>query len=864
MALSDIFQAKNTEELKILFGIDPDETDGKKVGTKAIYTQDFVDIKSIANGMIQTKAGRYLTMLEILPDNILGKPENERELALDNFYQFLRTAPVRMQLKIINKRYSPEAIIADIHDKMDGSSDGFLRLAEAYEDSIRNILTLTSINRRFLLMLEYEYDSTLTKLTDPDLIAESLAGTRQIIKASLRGVVGEVLDVSDRDAGRFYYEYFNPRTSQILDYQDRVGRIFTDTASLEGLECIEDAAPSFDDLFAPADIDLYSKSDHYIMDGMYRSHLILPSNGWRVGEVGAGFLTQFLLLDDGYDVDLYFKRLNVRSLRNTLKLTKKIAQGQSELTKSSDGKKNAARSFYAKDRFSDGLDAGEIPYCVVLVFTITTDTFVSLVSKRSSLERFLSQKGYSGKRLKYNQDIGLLFSAFTMNMSKALVSRGKKEFLSCDLTAAFPFNSYSLNDPKGVVIGVNSRDLSVVRPDILNTHKYGNSNITVLGQAGSGKSFTMQTLAMRYRLMGTQIFAIIPEKSHEWKQACDALEGDFIMLSEGSKDHVNIMDIRPSTSPATEFLDGIDAETVSFLSDKISELVIFFHLIMPHISPEEEKILTSVLMTVYKDYGITLDNNTLYNKHGDVSSGIKLMPIIGDVYDACKGISGLDKVKLNLEPFVSGHAQSFNHRTNKDFSNKYVCASIEKLKGNMLTVGMFILTTIFTGVIKEDRTVRQLLFMDEGAMLLAEGVPDLVSKMVRDAFKLLRGYGGGVVLGTQDLKDLFSKKGGYGEAVLAASAIKIIHYMEYTELIKVKKEIGLSDESVSDISRFHIGEALLIYKNVAIPIEVRASEYEKELINSNPEDAKLYLEQRLKAAAENNNQQATEIKRKGE
>jgi hypothetical protein len=269
---------------------------------------------------------------------------------------------------------------------------------------------------------------------------------------------------------------------------------------------------------------------------------------------------------------------------------------------------------------------------------------------------------------------------------------------------------------------------------------------------------------------------------------------------------------------------------------------------MPQMEAEEEKMLNIALIKVYEKYGITMDNNTVYKEYGKKESGLKEMPIIGDLYEICEEVNELHRVKINLQPFIEGNAQSFNARTNVDLDNKYVVASVEKLKGDMLVLGMFILTSIFTGRIKEDRTERQLLFLDEGAMLIAEGVPDQVAKMVRDLFKLLRGYGGGVCLGTQDMRDLYSKAGGYGAAILAASAIKIIHYLESSELLSMQKEMGLDPQITNIISSFKSqGEALLMYNTTSIPIRVVASEYEKELINSDPRLAKEYLKQRQNA-----------------
>lgn len=53
----------------------------------------------------------------------------------------------------------------------------------------------------------------------------------------------------------------------------------------------------------------------------------------------------------------------------------------------------------------------------------------------------------------------------------------------------------------------------------------------ICGTSGSGKTVTIQTMALRLRMRETQCFIIAPLKGHEFKRACHKMGGTYIKLS---------------------------------------------------------------------------------------------------------------------------------------------------------------------------------------------------------------------------------------------------------------------------------------------------------------------------------------------
>jgi DNA replication protein DnaC len=78
------------------------------------------------------------------------------------------------------------------------------------------------------------------------------------------------------------------------------------------------------------------------------------------------------------------------------------------------------------------------------------------------------------------------------------------------------FTSFEMSDDNGVLLGINRHNNSLCVIDLFNTKINKNANVTLLGTSGSGKTFTMQTMALRMRMRGIQCYILTPLKGHEF------------------------------------------------------------------------------------------------------------------------------------------------------------------------------------------------------------------------------------------------------------------------------------------------------------------------------------------------------------
>jgi len=304
-----------------------------------------------------------------------------------------------------------------------------------------------------------------------------------------------------------------------------------------------------------------------------------------------------------------------------------------------------------------------------------------------------------------------------------------------------------------------------------------------------------------------------------------------------------VREIRRTISPEMELIDEIDYQSSdSLLARKIQQLMIFFSLLIPDMSNEEEQMLDEALIKTYADFGITHDNDSLYE---DAAGKMKVMPILGDLHKHLEENPLTARLGVIVSRFVTGSAQSFNRQTNVDLSNKYVVLDISELKGKLLPVGMMIALDFCWDNIKSDRTKRKAVFIDEIWQLIGASSNKQAAEFCLEIFKIIRGYGGGAIAATQDLSDFFGLEDGkYGRAILNNSKTKIVLNLEPDEAQHVQEVLKLSRSEIRGITQFERGEALIASNNNKVPVIVKVSKTESAMITTDRSELAALLQEK--------------------
>lgn len=822
---------------------------------KSKTVQDFIPIRRIRRGIIETTDNRYLKILEIEPINFMLRSEEEQAGIIMTFASWLKISPVRMQFKSITRKADSDKHIAFLRADIEREDNERCRtLGEGYVQLIKDVGNREALTRRFFLIFQYEEQSTLG--VDENKIYSSLQTVEQNARAYFSLCGNSVLQPKDADeaAAEILYTIFNRRSCVDEPFLSRVDRIVFDTMMSEGKTLGIDPVSeiSVTNFIAPRGIDL-THIGYVVMDGRYFSFLFIKGDGYP-NKVRAGWMSMLVNAGEGIDVDVYLTRENrgkvidkvarrIRLNRTKLKTTQDTSSDYEELT-------NSIRAgYYIKNGIANNNE--DLFYMSVFV-TVSARTLEELQWRKQQITNVLKSMDFYVSDCRFRQEQALKSVMPFLNIDRTLESLSKRNVLTGGAASTYMFTSFEMSDDTGVLLGINQHNNSLCIVDLFNTKKNKNANLNLIGTSGAGKTFTLQLLALRMRMRGIQCFTIAPIKGHEFRRACNQIGGSFISLAPGSANSINIMEIRHTITPEMQLIDGVNySENESLLSRKLQQLMIFFSLLMPDMSYEEEQILDEALIKTYEDFGITHDNNSLYENANLSPPKMKKMPILGDLQKRLKDNNAAYRIGVILSRFVTGSAQSFNRQTNVDLSNKYIVLDLSELKGKMLPIGMMIALDYVWDNIKADRTKKKAIFIDEIWQLVGASSNKMAADFCLTIFKTIRGYGGAAIAATQDLSDFFGLDDGkYGRAIINNSQNKIILNLEPDEAKYVQDILKLTRTELQAVMRFERGEALVCANNNKVPVVIKASEKEKEMITTDREELEKILREKRTAMPE--------------
>lgn len=827
---------------------------GKRKPEKLSFTQDFIPIKNLEHSIIETTDGRYIKILEIEPINFMLRSEEEQYEIICSFASWLKISPVHLQFKSITRKADSDKHIAMLRKEMETEeSEQCKKLSEGYIRLIKDVGSREALTRRFFLIFRYE-ELRRNENSDYGQICSTLLTAEQNARAYFMQCGNNILQPKDPDeaTAEILYMFFNRRSCVEEPFHSRADRIVLDTMAAKNKVIGIDPVPHIRmaHFIAPRGIDLTHRN-YIIMDGLYYSFLYIKGNGYP-NKVRAGWMSSLINAGEGIDVDVFLRREN-RS-KTIDKVAQRIRLNRTKLKSMQDTStdyEELAGSIQAGYFIKQGIaNYNEDLFYMSVFVTVSARTYEELMWRKQQMTDMLKSMDMYVSDCSFQQEDALRTVMPFLQISPKLEKKSKRNVLTSGAASTYLFTSFEMSDDTGVLLGINRHNNSLCIVDLFDTKKNKNANLNLLGTSGAGKTFTMQLLALRMRMRGIQCYIIAPIKGHEFRRACNRIGGQFIKIAPGSPHCINIMEIRHTISPEMELIDELDySEMDSLLAQKIQQLMIFFSLLIPDMTNEEEQMLDEALIRTYGKFGITHDNDSVYEDRNAVPPKMKTMPILGDLHEELQKNEMTKRIAVIVSRFVTGSAQSFNQQTNVDLSNKYIVLDLSELKGKLLPVGMMIALDYVWDKIKSDRTKKKAIMIDEIWQLIGAGSNRMAAEFCLEIFKVIRGFGGAAISATQDLSDFFGLEDGrYGLAIINNSKNKIILNLEPDEAEFVRDTLKLTKTEIRSITRFERGEALICSNNSKVPVIIKASKEEQEMITTDRAELEAILKERQQEA----------------
>jgi len=371
---------------------------------------------------------------------------------------------------------------------------------------------------------------------------------------------------------------------------------------------------------------------------------------------------------------------------------------------------------------------------------------------------------------------------------------------------------------------------------IIDTWKRGsdrtNSNMTFMGEPGSGKSTALKHIAISEYMRGTKLIFIDPHR--EFRDLTRNLNGDWINCGGGSKGMLNPLQIR--TSPSDE-----DDEEEKFYQDEgngmgamalhLKNLEVFFKLYIPSLIDRQVAILKSDLIELYNNFNIFWDTDTTVLKNTDY-------PMMKDLYDLI-----LKKSKDESNPYMKDYedlalllkdiatgSDSFlwNGHTTISSKSRCICLDTKDLQNsseNIITTQYYSILQWTYEEITKDPKERVMLFCDEAYLMIDPENPQSIA-FLRNAAKGVRKYEGSIVVVSHSVVDFLDPKVKmYGQALLDLATYKIIMGTDGKNLQETKNLYNLTEAEEELIAEKQRGKALMLIGSKRLSINFEIPEY---------------------------------------
>lgn len=806
-------------------------------------TQSIVPVVDIRDGVIITEDGRYIKILEVLPTNFYLKSAMEQANIIYYMASYLRLAPVSLQILVQTGRADIDTYCEQMRRCYETEKNEKCRDMILEDAQLVNYLAANeAVTRKFYIVFQYEGGAG-----DFCEISKQLSETAETAYQYLDYCGLEVLRHEHYDDFLFrtLYSAFHKGETSEVDHK----ALFAEIGTVYGTEDFNTDELSEDekigiltvqDVLAPTECDLTHK-EHIIIDGMYYAYLYVCGYGYPTS-ASLAWLSPLVEMGDGISLSFYLNKKRKEQILQ--KVSKTTMLNRSRMRDVEDTRADfeemddaISSGMYIKEQLNR---EGEEFFFMNTLIEISATDEETLEQRIKQVKNRINAMNMTVRRADYCHEQCFKSMLPLCCLNGDIEKKSRRNILTQGAAGAFPFSSFELCDDKGILLGLNLHNNSTVILDNFNSDIYSNGNMAIFGMTGAGKTYTILLMAMRFRMNGVQVFVIAPEKGFEYRGPCEALGGQYVKLSRGSTDCINILDIRRTTMDIDDNLEGHDSRKDSVMLDVVQDVKTYFQLRYPDMTPEERYMLNSAIIKCYNNFGITKDNESLLNPDGS----FKEMPTLADLYSIVNEIPEMKNIAIIIKDLVES---GMGGKTNVNLNSGFIVIDTSSAREEDLSATTFLATVFIRDEMSKSRTRKKAVFGDELWIIAGKEGNEQAAEFVIKLVKTIRGYGGIFVSCTQNTIDYFALNSGkFGDAVLNNSRLKLLLQMEEPEALKLKEKIGLSDEEVMQILRCGRGQGLLCAGKNRIAVEIRSSATQYDLITTNRAD----LEKRQKETAE--------------
>ena len=418
-------------------------------------TQAFSPVRDIRDGIVITKDGRFVKIMEFSPINFGLRSNSEQETIISQFASVLRTMPKAVQFKVLSRRTDVDQFVDKIKAEMGSETEeGCRRLQQDQMDLIRSVSSNQGVSRRFFVAFEYEEKAGLQRRPTFEQIASSLHREGRSIRSALEQCGNEQLsrDKDDEYTLSVLYEIMSRSEAEQRPFEDREYEVLARYASSTNVDYSKELFIPVNDFIAPTVIDTKVSPRFVVVDNLYYMFCYLPSSAYPVRAV-AGWLSILINMGEGVDVDFWFHKEDLvntqRKLQYKLRYNKVKMRETEDTSQDYDDLLAAIQSGYY---LKQGM-AGNEDFCyMATMVTITAHNLPTLLYKYNEIRKHCIRNSMKLKQCLFQQLDAFVAALPLCKWNPGIWAKSRRNILTSSLASAYPFVSYELTDENGILL----------------------------------------------------------------------------------------------------------------------------------------------------------------------------------------------------------------------------------------------------------------------------------------------------------------------------------------------------------------------------------------------------------------------------
>ena len=745
----------------------------KKIAKSAQQTIPYIEM--CRDGICKVNSRLYTKTIRFNDINYQLAQNEDKTAIFENWCDFLNyfDSSIFVQLSFINQKTSINEFKKAIH--IPEQDDEFNDIRSEYSDMLQNQLMKgnNGLLKRKYITFGIEADSLRTAKSKLDRIETDILNNFKTL-----GVRTESLSGYERL--KVLHDVFNMDSTEPF-------RFSFDMVARTGL--------SSKDFIAPTSFD-FREGKCFKMGKTIGAVSFLQI---LAPELNDRMLADFLDMDSNITVNFHIRTLD------QAKAIKSIKSKITDLDKMKiEEQKKAVRSGYDMDIIPSDLATfgGEAKRLLQDLQTrnermfLVTIILMNTATSRQKLENAVFQTASIAqkyncalKRLDFQQEEGLM-SSLPIGLNQIEIERG----LTTSSTAVFiPFVSQELfQEGQALYYGLNALSNNMIMVD---RKQLKNPNGLILGTPGSGKSFSAKR-EMTNAFLITEDDIIVCDPEAEYFPLVQKLGGQVIRVSPVSSDYINPLDINLNYSE--------EENPLTLKSDFILSMCELIVGGKEGLQPVEKTIIDRSVRMVYQDY---------------LADPVpEKMPILEDLYNILREQKEPEaqRIATALEIYVHGSLNVFNHRTNVDVNNRFVCYDIKELGKQLKKLGMLIVQDQVWNRVTVNRAQHKSTryYMDEFHLLLKEEQTAAYSVEIWKRFRKWGGIPTGI---TQNVKDLLASR--EVENIFENSDFVYLLNQASGDRKILSAALNISPSQQNYVTNSNAGEGLIFYGSTIVPFK---------------------------------------------